>query len=59
MERYTGRKWFISFIHKLIKRDKEEKLYLKQFELSKSKKMRIRDELKQIGMERTVCDVQF
>ena len=35
----------------------EEKLYLKQFELSKSKEMRIRDELKQIGMERTVCDV--
>ena len=57
MERYTGRKWFISFIHKLIQRDKEEKLYLKQFELSKSKEMRIRDELKQIGMERTTCDV--
>ena len=57
MERYTGRKWFISFIHKLIKRDKEEKLYLKQFELSKSKEMRIRDELKQLGMERTMCDV--
>ena len=57
MERYTGRKWFISFIHKLIQRDKEEKLYLKQFGLSKSKEMRIRDELKQIGMERTTCDV--
>ena len=48
MERYTGRKWFISFIHKLIKIDKDEKLYLKQFELSKSKEMMIRDELKQI-----------
>ena len=57
MERYTGRKWFISFIHKLIKRDKEEKLYLKQHELSKSKEMMIRDELKQIGMEGTSCDV--
>ena len=57
MERYTGCKWFISFIHKLIKRDKEEKLYLKQFELSKSEEMRIRGELKQIGIERTICDV--
>ena len=25
MERYTSRKWHISFIHKLIQRDKEEK----------------------------------
>ena len=57
MERYTGCKWFISFIQKLIKRDKEEKLYLKQFELSKSEEMRIRGELKQIGIERTICDV--
>ena len=57
MEIYTGRKWFISFIHKLIKRDKENKLYLKQFELSKSEEMRIRGELKQLGMERNSCDV--
>ena len=25
MEKYTGRKWFVSFIHKLVKRDQEEK----------------------------------
>ena len=33
------------------------KTFLKQFELSKSKEMRIIDELKQIEMERTICDV--
>ena len=35
----------------------ENKLYLQQFDLSKSKEMMIRGELKQIGMERTICDV--
>ena len=56
MERYTGRKWFISFIHKLIKRDKEEKLYLKQFELSSTKEMVLRNKLKENMMERTSFD---
>ena len=57
MERYTGRKWFISFIHKLIQRDKENKPYLKQYELSKSKELMIREELKQNFMMKTYSDV--
>ena len=37
MERYTGRKWHISFIHKLIQRDKEEKYEKKITRLEESK----------------------
>ena len=57
MERYTGRKWFVSFIHKLVQRDKENKLLNQKFELSSTKEMVLRNQLKETMMERTIADV--
>ena len=37
MERYTGRKWHISFIHKLVQRQKEEQYEKKITRLEESK----------------------
>ena len=58
MERYTGRKWFISFIHKLIQRDKENKLLNNDDkELSNLDELTIRNQLKESMIERNICDV--
>ena len=58
MERYTGRKWFVSFIHKLIQRDKENKLLNNDDkELSNLDELTIRNQLKESMIERNICDV--
>ena len=49
MEKYTGRKWWISFIHKLIKRY-EDDYYIENEEI-------IRNQICQVEMERSICDV--
>ena len=58
MERYTGRKWFISFIHKLVQREKENKLLNKNYkELSNLDELTIRNQLKESMIEKNICDV--
>jgi len=57
MERYTGRKWFVSFIHKLIQRDKDNKLLNQKFDLSTTDEIILRNQLKETMMERTITDV--
>ena len=58
MERYTGRKWFVSFIHKLIQRDKENKLLNNDDkELSNLDELTIRNQLKESMIERNICDI--
>ena len=49
MEKYTGRKWWISFIHKLIKRY-EDDYFIENEEI-------IRNQICQVEMERSICDV--
>ena len=49
MEKYTGHKWWISFIHKLIKRH-ECDYYIKNEEM-------IRNQICQVELERNTCDV--
>ena len=56
MERYTGRKWFVSFIHKLVQRDKKNKLLNQKFELSSTKEIVLRNKLKENMIERTSFD---
>jgi hypothetical protein len=58
MERYTGRKWFVSFIHKLIQRDKENKLLNNNDkELSNLDELTIRNQLKESMTEKNICDI--
>ena len=58
MERYTGRKWFVSFIHKLVQRDKENKLLNNgDKELSNLDELTIRNQLKESMIERNICDI--
>ena len=49
MEKYTGRRWWISFIHKLIKRY-EDDYYFENEEI-------IRNQICQVELERNMCDV--
>tara|TARA_Y100000992_G_scaffold182827_1_gene123465 strand:- start:220 stop:951 length:732 start_codon:yes stop_codon:yes gene_type:complete len=49
MEKYTGRKWWISYIHKLIKRH-ETDYYIENEEM-------IRNQICQVELERNICDV--
>ena len=57
MERYTDPKWFVSFIHKLVQRDKENRLLNQKFELSSTNEMVLRNQLIESMMERAIAEI--